>query len=68
MTGVAAILKYALPGLDDIDEADEGPSDKDSDEMSISSEEDNRSLEGKDYSKSSQTSQFDEEQLDVLMN
>ena len=51
MTGVAAILKYSLPGLDDIDEEDEGNSDKDSDEISFSSEDSNN--EKSSYAKSS---------------
>ena len=34
MTGVAAILKFMLPGLDDVEEENESGSEKDSDEMS----------------------------------
>jgi hypothetical protein len=34
MTGVAAILKFALPGLDDVEEPNESGSERDSDELS----------------------------------
>ena len=54
MTGVAGILRFNLPGLDDVDEAD-----SDSDAQSASESEDNEEEEKKQS--------FDEQQLDFLM-
>ena len=57
LTGIAAVLFFPLPGLDDIDE--------DSDD---SSDEDNKNNTSSDEEEKSQTTAFDDEQLDLLMN
>eukprot|EP00355_Strombidium_rassoulzadegani_P007744 CAMPEP_0168616074 /NCGR_PEP_ID=MMETSP0449_2-20121227/4840_1 /TAXON_ID=1082188 /ORGANISM="Strombidium rassoulzadegani, Strain ras09" /LENGTH=303 /DNA_ID=CAMNT_0008656849 /DNA_START=336 /DNA_END=1244 /DNA_ORIENTATION=+ len=74
MTGVAAILRFELPGLDDVEELNDSDSEKDSDELSAYS---NGSKSGKeaesdddqiDSKKLENQGGFDQEQLDILMN
>ena len=57
MTGVAAILRFALPGLDDIDEPE-----VDSDE------ELRRELEDEEEEEKEEKKTFEEEQLEFLLN
>ena len=54
LTGVAAILRFPLPGLDDIDEDTE-----DSDDVDQDSEEEEKESEGKN---------FDDDQMELLLN
>lgn len=59
MTGVAAILRYALPGIDDIQEEDDNSDDTEKESGESSDD---------DRSKQSGQSNFDDDQLDLLLN
>ena len=66
MTGVAAILRFSLPGLDDVEEDDD---DQDSsDEVYIENKDSSSDDEDDNQSASQQSSNFDDEQLDLLLN
>jgi len=57
LTGVAAILFFALPGIDDISEDENDSSDEERKSENTEEEESGKSQ-----------SNFDDEQLDILMN
>ena len=66
LTGVAAILKYALPGIDDIEEED-----KDIDQIINEGDEDEdeeqKSTDGPGKKGEPKKLTFDEEQLEILL-
>ena len=63
MTGVAAILRYSLPGLDDVEEDEEGD---EIDDIKIY-EQGESSDEEKNEHESGKLSKFEEEALDHIM-